>query len=86
MDALIQTFEEYFSKTIDYETSPEQCLEYVGTHTHNGHEGFLFKLLKESNPLFVRKDQLLNEPPQLNTIYIFAGFIAHSSVAVIAKK
>lgn len=85
MDTAIRTFEEQFPRTLDYESGPEHRLLYLQPHVRNEHQGFLFDYPAENRTLFVRKDQLLNEPTETETFYKFSGFIPHSAVAVITK-
>ncbi|MEI8223598.1 MAG: hypothetical protein WCG20_00580 [bacterium] len=85
MGKQIHSFEEYFSKNTDYEQYTDHHLEYIATHTHDNHSGFLFKHLRDNQALFVRKDQLLNGPPESSQLYRFAGFVDNSSVSLIMK-
>ena len=86
MSQIIPTFQEYFSKSTDYEHRPEVLVELLSTHIQEGKPGFLFKNQENSQQVFVRTEQLLNPPTADHNLYRFIGFIAHSSVAVIEKK
>jgi hypothetical protein len=85
MSQQILSFEEYFSKNTDYEKCTNHHLEYIAEHIHDNHDGFLFKHLSDNQALFVRKNQLLNESPELSQLYRFAGFVDNSSVSMIMK-
>ena len=86
MAEALRTFDTFFPKNIDYDKDSQNLLELVTEMTHDNKSGYLFKHLKTNAPLFVRKDQLLEDTIDKNSQYHFLGFVDNSSVVVIAKR
>jgi hypothetical protein len=84
---MIKTFTQYFGPVDGYSPGQEPLIECMSTHIHNDNEGFLFRELKNEQPVFVRKDQLFeNTLPSNGKIYFFLGFAIDSEIVLIQPR